>query len=78
MITVYVHINNEDPVMGEVEDMPNPSDQMIIVKHPRKRDGKDVTYLEPNTSFVIWPLHRITFIEIMEDKEEEIISFVRE
>ena len=79
MITVYVHINNEDPIMGEIEDIPDPTDQFILVKNPRKKDGKDVHYLEQNVSQVIWPMHRITFIELFQDKEEdEVISFVRE
>lgn len=79
MITVYIHINNEDPIMGEIEDVPSPTDQFILVKHPRKKDGKDVHYLEQNVTQVIWPMHRITFIELFQDKEEdEIISFVRE
>ena len=37
MITVYIHINNEDPIMGEIEDVPSPTDQFILVKHPRKK-----------------------------------------
>ncbi|MBW6471848.1 MAG: hypothetical protein K0B14_01885 [Anaerolineaceae bacterium] len=79
MYTVIVHINNEDPVLGEVEDLPQPADQIIMLKNPRKKDGKDVHYLEPNVNLVIWPFHRITFIEIIQDVEEdEIISFVRE
>ncbi|PKO11050.1 MAG: hypothetical protein CVU40_02460 [Chloroflexi bacterium HGW-Chloroflexi-2] len=79
MITVIVHINNEDPIMGEVEELPQPSDQIIMLKNPRKKDGKDVHYLEPNVNLVIWPFHRITFIELIQDVEEdEIISFVRE
>lgn len=79
MFTVIVHINNEDPVLGEIEELPGPTDQIILLKHPRKKDGKDLHYLEPNVSQVIWPLHRITFIEMIQDiEEDEIISFVRE
>jgi hypothetical protein len=79
MITVIVHINNEDPVLGELEDLPDPKDQLILVKHPRKKDGKDLHYLEPNVTEVLWPIYRITFIEMIQNVEEdEIISFVRE
>ena len=53
MITVIVHINNEDPVMGEIEELPKPSDQTIMLKHPRRKDGKDVHYLEQNVNLVI-------------------------
>lgn len=79
MITVIVHINNEDPVMGEVEELPKPTDQIITLKHPRRKDGKDVHFLEQNVNLVIWPFHRVTFVEIIQDiEEDEIISFVRE
>jgi hypothetical protein len=79
MFTIIVHINNEDPIVGEVEELPQRTDQIIMLKNPRKKDGKDVHYLEPNVNLVIWPFHRITFIEIIQDVEEdEIISFVRE
>lgn len=79
MPTVLVHILNEDPVMGEVDEIPNPTDQLITVKNPRRRDGKDLHYLDANVTTVIWPVHRVMFIEMMPSgEEEEIIGFVRE
>ncbi len=79
MPSVLIHINNEDPVMGEVDALPGPTDVTICVKNPRRRDGKDITYLEANVSLVMWPMHRINFIELIPTgEEEEIISFVRE
>ncbi len=79
MPTVIVHISNEDPVLGEMESLPKLSDTMIILKHPRRRDGKDVSYLEANVTTVMWPISRVSFIEILpSQEEEEIITFVRE
>lgn len=79
MPTILLHILNEDAVMGEVENLPTPQDFLIALKHPRRRDGKDLPYLEANVSIVIWPVSRINFIEIMPTGEEEdIISFIRE
>jgi len=79
MPTLILHIVNEDPVVGEVDNLPTPSDNLVILKNPRKRDGKDLHYLEPNVTTVIWPVSRITFIEILPtSEEEEIITFVRE
>ncbi len=79
MPSVLIHINNEDPVLGEVDSIPSPTDFMILVKNPRRRDGKDLPYLDANVSNVIWPVHRVNFIEIIPTgEEEEIISFVRE
>jgi hypothetical protein len=79
MLMVLVHIQNEDPVLGEMEAIPSPGDLLILVKNPRRRDGKDLHYLDANVNTVIWPVSRINFIEIMPSgDEEDIISFVRE
>lgn len=79
MPTLLLHISNEEPVLGEVEEMPSVTDILVIVKNPRKRDGKDLPYLEQNVTQVIWPMSRINYIEVIPGmEEEEIISFVRE
>ena len=79
MPTILVHIQNEDPVLGEVDNLPDPKDLLVTVKNPRRRDGKDLHYLEANVSTVMWPIARVNFIEIMPSAEEDdIISFVRE
>jgi hypothetical protein len=79
MPMVLVHIQNEDPVLGEMDTAPMATDTLIVLKNPRRRDGKDLHYLDANVSTVVWPLTRINFIEIMPSgEEEEIISFVRE
>lgn len=79
MPTILIHISNEDPVLGEVDNLPSPTDILITVKNPRRRDGKDLPYLDANVSTVIWPFSRINFVELMPSgEEEEIISFIRE
>jgi hypothetical protein len=79
MPSVLVHLQNEDPVLGEMDSLPGLSDTLIIVKNPRRRDGKDLHYLEINVSTVMWPVARVNYIELIPSgEEEEIISFVRE
>ncbi len=79
MPTVLIHLQNEDPVLGEIDVLPAATDSLVTVKNPRRRDGKDLHYLEQNVTTVIWPITRINFIEIYQTaEEEEIISFVRE
>lgn len=78
MPTVIVHIQNDDPVLGEIDQLPESSASTVLVRNPRKRDGKDLSYLDANVSNVIFPIWRINFIEILsESEEEEIITFVR-
>lgn len=79
MPRVLVHVKNEDPVLGEVDEYPDSSDTLIIVKNPRRRDGKDVSYLDIAVTTVIYPYERINFVEVLPGaEEEEIVSFVRE
>ena len=77
--TVILHIPSEPSVIGEVDELPKPTDQIITVNNPRQKDGKDLHYLEQNVVQVIWPLHRISVIEVLASEEEDqIIGFVRE
>lgn len=78
-ITVMVHLSGEDPVVGEVDDLPAPTDVNITINNPRRRDGKDLAYLQSNVVTVLWPLHRVNFVEIMPTAEEEqLIGPIRE
>lgn len=79
MPKVIIHISNEDPIVGEIEAIPETNDTVIIVRHPTLRNGKDVPYLEQSVSTVVYPMNRINFIEVLpSSEEEEIITFIRE
>ena len=76
---VLLHISGEDPIVGEVDELPKPTDTLVTVTNPRRRDGKDIHYLDSRVSKVVWPFERVSFIEILSGEEaEQIISFVRE
>jgi len=78
--TVIIHLHNEDPIVAEMDELPKPEDSSIIVVNPRKRDGKQVHYIDPEATQVIFPWTRITFIEVFpsEEEEAEIVEFFRE
>ena len=77
--SVILHIAGETSVAGEVEELPKPTDNIIVVMHPRQKDGKDLHYIDQNVVKVIWPLVKVSFIEVLENTDEEkIIGFVRE
>jgi hypothetical protein len=78
-ISVILHISNEEPILGEIDELPGAGDNIILVHNPRRRDGKDIHYLADGVTEVYWPWERISFLEVMgDDDEEEIIGFVRE
>ena len=77
--TVILHIQNSDPVVGDMDELPSPTDNLVMLSNPRMRDGKDIAYLEDNVISVYFPIERISLIEVLASKdEEEIIGFVRE
>jgi hypothetical protein len=77
--SVILHISGEPSIIGEMDDLPKPTDTLLIVSNPRLRDGKDLHYLEHNVVKVIWPVDKIALIEVLESEDEEhLIGFVRE
>jgi len=79
MISVIVHINNEDAVVCEMEDMPEPSSVYITLLNPRFRDGGDLHYLDENVTSMMLPWHRVNFVQILPSGEtEDVIGFVRD
>jgi len=77
--SVILHIAGETAILGEIDELPKAADNNIVVSNPRQRDGKDLHYIDSNVVRVIWPLAKVSFIEILESTDEEkIIGFVRE
>ncbi len=77
--TVILHLTGEDPLLADIDAEPQPSDQFIRVTNMRRRDGKPVNYLAAGVQAVIFPWHRITFIELMPSEEERssVVDFFR-
>lgn len=79
MQTIIIHIANEEPILAEVDDLPAPGDQVIYCTNPRKRDGKDLHYVQSEVQTIILPWWRINFIEILPTgEEEEIVAFYKD
>jgi hypothetical protein len=79
VMEVVIHLHNEDPILAEMEKLPDPTHQSIVISNPRRRDGRPVPYITEGATAFIFPWTRISFIEIMETEEaKEIIEFFRE
>ena len=76
---IIVHVSNEEPFMAEIEALPEPTAQVIIVTNPRRPDGRELHYMSDDATMMILPWHRINFIEVVHSEgREEVESFVRE
>ena len=78
-IQVLLHVTGEDPILGEMEELPPYNSSVVTINNPRRRDGKDLPYLQGEVVTVVWPMRMVNFIEIMPSVEEEkLIGPVRE
>jgi hypothetical protein len=80
MQSVIIHFTNEDPILAEIEELPDPTAAYITCTNPRLRDGKTLHYIAPEAVSFLFPWNRITFIELLptEGEREEIIEFFRD
>ncbi|MGA2819875.1 MAG: hypothetical protein ABSF61_04355 [Anaerolineales bacterium] len=77
--TILIHLLNEDSIVGEVEALPPPEANFVAVTNPRRRDGKDIEYLQENVTRIVIAGHRISVIEVLPSAgEEQLVTFVRE
>jgi hypothetical protein len=80
MRSVIAHISQEDPFLAEMIELPKSTDNVMEFFNPRLRDGKPLRYASPGMSSLIFPLHRVMFVEVMASEEEraQVVEFFRE
>jgi hypothetical protein len=79
-ITVIVHVLNADAILAEIEELPDPSSNFITCTNPRARDGKSIVYVDAQATRIMFPWHRISFVETLPSEEDqvEIETFFRD
>ena len=79
MHSVVVHVLNEESIAGELDEMPTGNAPAIFLRNPRRKDGKDIHFIDEGVTTLILPWHRINFIQVLPSGEiEDVIGFVRE
>jgi hypothetical protein len=78
---VVVHIHNEDPFLAEMDAMPDPRDNFVVLRNPRRRDGRSLTFVTEGATHFLYPWSRISFIEVLESGPapgQRLLTFFRE
>lgn len=79
MHTVIIHMIDLETLSGEMEALPDPGDQFIILHKPQQRDGRMLESLREGVTTVLLPWSQIQFIQLLPDTGvEDALSFVRE
>ena len=79
-IRAVVHAVSTDPILCELDEMPDPTHSYIRLRNPRKRDGKRFEMFDDRATSFAFPWSRITFIEFYneESAREAVVGFFRE
>jgi hypothetical protein len=62
---VVIHINNEQPLLADLYDMPGPTDISLVCTNVRMLDGKKPLFIDHTGSSFVFPYLHIRFIEIL-------------
>lgn len=72
MYTIVLHIANSAPVKVEVDELPGPTDTLILGKNPRERNDKEFEWLDEGVTTAIFPVWRINYIQVLPSTDSEI------
>ena len=51
-LSAVIQLIEEDPIIGELEEPPDPAAQFVTVFNPRRRDGRTIAFLDSNVDRV--------------------------
>lgn len=72
MITIQIHISNQEPIKLDVEELPNVNDNIIIGKNPRDRADREIEWVDEGVHTVIIPWWRVNYIQVIPSSDEQL------
>ncbi len=69
-VQVVIHLLNDEPFTAEMEELPPPGATYLMLTNPRTREGKHVQWVTNGAFRFMFPLTRISFIEVMMSAQE--------
>ncbi len=76
---VVLHMADLEILKGEVDKLPNPAEQFIILHNPQQLDGKRPRFVEADVTTILVSWHQISYMQLLPDTGSDMpISFVRE
>jgi hypothetical protein len=69
-IPAIIHLLGEDAIMGDLDTVPQPTDQFLFLRNLRKKDGKPLAYVDDTAQVFLFAWHKVTFVELMVDVKQ--------
>ncbi len=78
--TVIIHLTDADPILAEMETLPDSHSSYVLCTNPRARDGRTLIFIDSDCTRFLFPWQRVTFIEVYPSEEDhaQIETFFRE
>lgn len=71
MYTVMVHLSGSEPVKLDIDELPKPSDTILIGKNPRDNVDREVHWVDENVRMVIVPWWRINYVQVLPSQDDQ-------
>ncbi|HEY7035770.1 MAG TPA: hypothetical protein VH482_30815 [Thermomicrobiales bacterium] len=60
-----VHLQGEDAILADLDELPDPNHNYVVLRNIRKKDGKPLSYVAEGATAFLYSWNRISFIEMM-------------
>lgn len=60
-----LHIQNDQPMLADLLEMPQPGDSALVCTNLRALDGRKPVFIERSDSTFVFPYQHIRFLEIL-------------
>lgn len=71
MFSLLVHLANSEPVKVDVDELPKPSDNVLVCRNPRDMADREIHWVDESVRMIILPWWRINFVQVLPSKEDE-------
>lgn len=61
--SVIVHMLSDEPIEGEMDEMPPPNATFIAIKKPRKRGNRDLEWIDHHTNTLMLSVAQLVSVE---------------
>jgi hypothetical protein len=64
-MVAIVHLLGEDAIVADLDELPDPNHNYLVLRNIRKKDGKPLNYIDDQATAFLYSWNRISFIEMM-------------
>jgi hypothetical protein len=74
---IIAHLAGEEPIEGEIDELPAPTATFIAIKNPHKRGNQELEWLDRRTITLLVSLTHLVSVEIAapHDSEDLVLKY---